>query len=194
MQGLTRAHTRLCIWWHRLGGPQLQRPASSRLAASSPDIDSLLDGLDVPDIEADLADFQAQAGAVFDDAGVAVSFGNDRAAFEAWQQGTVVVDRSHWGRLRLSGPDRQSFLHGQSTADINALQPGSGGDTVLVTPQVSQRSALYEGQSQSQITLYIPHREGNCGQHNRLAWGTHQPCQGEAMQTHPEGPDVYVGS
>lgn len=42
----------------------------------------------------------------------------------------VVADRSHWGRLRLSGEGRLAFLHGQSTADIQALQPGSGCDTV----------------------------------------------------------------
>jgi hypothetical protein len=41
----------------------------------------------------------------------------------------VVVDRSHWGRLRLAGDDRLAFLHGQSTNDINALTPGTGCDT-----------------------------------------------------------------
>lgn len=44
----------------------------------------------------------------------------------------VVADRSHWGRLRLGGEGRLAFLHGQSTADIAALQPGSGCDTVGV--------------------------------------------------------------
>lgn len=45
------------------------------------------------------------------------------------------MDRSHWGRLRLAGDDRLSFLHGQSTNDIQALQPGAGCDTVFVTAQ-----------------------------------------------------------
>ena len=35
----------------------------------------------------------------------------------------------------MSGEDRASFLHGQSTADIGALQPGQGCPTVFVTPQ-----------------------------------------------------------
>lgn len=55
-----------------------------------------------------------------------LSFGedSDRRAAEAWQHGVVLVDRSHWGRLRLSGDGRKEFLHGQTTADINCLQPG----------------------------------------------------------------------
>jgi hypothetical protein len=66
---------------------------------------------------------------------VPVTYGNDRAALEASRDGVAVVDRSHWGRLRLSGPGRAAFLHGQSTNDILALQPGQGCDTVLVTAQ-----------------------------------------------------------
>lgn len=42
----------------------------------------------------------------------------------------MLVDRSHWGRLRLSGEDRLAFLHGQTTNDIQALKPGTGCDTV----------------------------------------------------------------
>lgn len=48
-----------------------------------------------------------------------------------------VAGRSHWGRIRVSGDDRATFLHGQSTADITALSPGEGCDTVFVTAQVS---------------------------------------------------------
>ena len=44
--------------------------------------------------------------------------------------GVVLVDRSHWGRLRVSGADRLKFLHGQSTAHFLGLQPGQGMDTV----------------------------------------------------------------
>ena len=38
----------------------------------------------------------------------------------------MIVDHKHWGRLRVAGEDRLTFLHGQSTADFLALQPGSG--------------------------------------------------------------------
>ncbi|TAD77980.1 MAG: folate-binding protein [Oscillatoriales cyanobacterium] len=80
---------------------------------------------------------QAQMGATHSSAVAAglvpASFGNDGAAIAAARTGVAIVDRSHWHLLRLTGDDRASFLHNQSTADIKALQPGSGTDTVLVT-------------------------------------------------------------
>ena len=54
----------------------------------------------------------------------------DRKAAEALRIGAVLVDRSSWGRLRVSGEDRLRFLHGQSTASFLALQPGQGCETV----------------------------------------------------------------
>ena len=61
---------------------------------------------------------------------VITSFGNDADALKALSDGTVIVDHKHWGRLRVSGEDRLQFLHGQSTADLQALQPGRGCATV----------------------------------------------------------------
>ena len=59
-----------------------------------------------------------------------LSFGNDEEALRAVGSGVVVIDRSHGGRIRLTGDDRLAFLHGQSTADITSLEPGQGTDTV----------------------------------------------------------------
>jgi len=61
------------------------------------------------------------------------SFGNDEAAIEAITVGVAVCDRSHWGRLCLSDADRKTFLHNQTTNNIQPLQPGQGCDTVFVT-------------------------------------------------------------
>lgn len=61
---------------------------------------------------------------------MALSFDNDADALAALASGAVLVDRSHCGRLRLGGEDRQRFLHGQSTANLEALAPGQGCDTV----------------------------------------------------------------
>lgn len=99
------------------------------------DLSSLLDSLDAPEIGADLAAFQAEEGAVFGEEGVPVTFGNDGYALEALEGGVALIDRSHWGRLRLSGPDRLTFLHSQTTADLASLAPGTGADTVFTTPQ-----------------------------------------------------------
>lgn len=59
-----------------------------------------------------------------------MSFGNDAEALGALESGVVIVDRKHWGRLRVAGEDRLAFLHGQSTADFLSMQPGRGCSTV----------------------------------------------------------------
>jgi tRNA-modifying protein YgfZ len=51
----------------------------------------------------------------------------------AARQGVALIDRSHWGRIRVEDRDRQLFLHNQSTNNLNALRPGQGCDTVFVT-------------------------------------------------------------
>ena len=57
-------------------------------------------------------------------------FGNDDEAADALQSGVAVIDRSHWGRLRITGDDHLTFLHGQSTADFTHLKQGEGCETV----------------------------------------------------------------
>jgi tRNA-modifying protein YgfZ len=84
----------------------------------------------------ELRNLQAAAGAVWVEvAGTEVPgrFGNEAAALQAAQTGVAVCDRSHWGRILVSGADRIRFLHNQTTNDFNRLQPGQGCDTVFVT-------------------------------------------------------------
>ncbi len=57
----------------------------------------------------------------------------DIAAMQAVQTGVALYDRSHWGRIQVSGADRMRYLHNQSTNDFYALKPGDGCDTVFVT-------------------------------------------------------------
>lgn len=83
-----------------------------------------------------LRDLQVAAGASFGEvAGVPVpmSFGNEAAALQAVREGVTLYDRSHWGRICVSGGDRVRFLHNQSTNDFNRLQAGQCCDTVFVT-------------------------------------------------------------
>ncbi|DBA96728.1 TPA: hypothetical protein ACH3X1_015569 [Trebouxia sp. C0004] len=91
--------------------------------------------LDVPDIDNDLESYQGQLGAVFNDAGFPMTFDNTQEALEALQTSCCVTDMSNWDRLHISGRDRLTFLHGQSTFDCARAQPGSAFDTVFVTPQ-----------------------------------------------------------
>ncbi|MFS8836320.1 folate-binding protein [Synechococcus sp. WC101] len=53
---------------------------------------------------------------------------------QAAQRGSLLLDRSEWGRLRLQGSPGLDYLHSQSTQDLKALKPGQGADTVFVTP------------------------------------------------------------
>ena len=66
----------------------------------------------------ELRDLQGAAGASWSEvAGVStpMSFGNDAAALQAATEGVALYDRSHWGRLKISGDDRLRFLHIRET-------------------------------------------------------------------------------
>ncbi|MBX2865331.1 MAG: folate-binding protein [Leptolyngbyaceae cyanobacterium MAG.088] len=43
------------------------------------------------------------------------------------------IDRSHWGRIQITGADRLRFLHNQTTNAFELLTPGQGCETVFVT-------------------------------------------------------------
>ena len=79
-------------------------------------------------VQAAQATFETKA-----DLKVPVSFGNDAAALAAARDSVAICDRSHWGRIQVSGGDRLRFLHNQSTNDFERLNPGQGCDTVFVT-------------------------------------------------------------
>lgn len=46
---------------------------------------------------------------------------------------TAFIDRSHWGRIQVTGADRLRFLHNQSTNAFEQLAAGQGCDTVFVS-------------------------------------------------------------
>jgi folate-binding protein YgfZ len=85
----------------------------------------------------ELHDLQAASKATFEELSegvkIPVSFGNDNVALQAARQGVAVCDRTHWGRIQVSGNDRINFLHNQSTNNFQILKPGQGCDTVFVT-------------------------------------------------------------
>ncbi len=60
------------------------------------------------------------------------SYGNDAAALQAVRETVAVCNRSHWGRLTLTGGDRLKFLHNQTTNDFNRLSPGQGCEATVV--------------------------------------------------------------
>ena len=62
--------------------------------------------------------------------GVALTYGNARMAVEATSSAAVLVDRSHWPRIRVTGRDRVPLLQRCSTQDFSNLTTGQGCDTV----------------------------------------------------------------
>jgi tRNA-modifying protein YgfZ len=65
------------------------------------------------------------------------------AAYDASRHGAAFVDRSHRGRIVVSGSERASYLHGLLTNDIVALKPGSGCYTAYLTAQGRMIADLY---------------------------------------------------
>ncbi|MBD2525986.1 folate-binding protein YgfZ [Nostoc sp. FACHB-133] len=57
----------------------------------------------------------------------------DAAAIQAAKVGVAICDRTAWGRIKVAGDDRLTFLHNQSTNNFQILKPGQGCDTVFVT-------------------------------------------------------------
>ncbi|GAC1514014.1 MAG: glycine cleavage T C-terminal barrel domain-containing protein [Gemmatimonadaceae bacterium] len=69
------------------------------------------------------------AGAVVGDVAgrlVPLHYGDATTEYMALREHCVMIDRSHRGRLRLSGPKASEMLTGLVTNDILALQPGHG--------------------------------------------------------------------
>jgi folate-binding protein YgfZ len=114
----------------------------------------------------ELKQIQASAGAVFDDQGVVLDFGDDDRALAAIDRGVALGDRSHWGLLKITGADRLRYLHNQSTNDFEKLKLGQGCDTVFVTSTARTLDlATAYVTDDSVLVLVSPHRQSQL-----LAW------------------------
>ncbi|MFM9912331.1 MAG: YgfZ/GcvT domain-containing protein [Methylophilaceae bacterium] len=69
-------------------------------------------------------EFLAQQGAVLDDTRVAY-FGDAQAELQATASGNIITDLLHLGLLEVGGEDAATFLQGQVTSDIKALNNSS---------------------------------------------------------------------
>ena len=105
------------------------------LRSNELDLDALgldLDALMPTSILGDLEGLQEESGAVFDDDGVPLNFGDADAEAEILRTKVGIVDRSGgWKILRLAGPDAVAALKsaGATGEDIEALmskEPGAG--------------------------------------------------------------------
>jgi folate-binding protein YgfZ len=68
------------------------------------------------------------------DAGVAAHYGDPFAEQRALSGRLGLVDRSHRGVVRITGPDRLSWLHSLTTQDLEHLTPGSTAEALILSP------------------------------------------------------------
>jgi len=69
------------------------------------------------------------------DAGVASHYGDPYAEQRALTRASGQVDRSHRGIVRITGPDRLSWLHSLTTQDLEHLEPGTSAQALVLSPQ-----------------------------------------------------------
>src|SRR5215467_9297798 len=69
------------------------------------------------------------------DAGVAAHYGDPYSEQRALAGRFGVVDRSHRGVLRITGPDRLSWLHSLTTQDLERLAPRAAAEALVLSPQ-----------------------------------------------------------
>lgn len=69
------------------------------------------------------------------DAGVAAHYGDPYAEQRALAGRCGLIDRSHRGVLRITGPDRLSWLHSLTTQDLERLAPGAAAEALILSPQ-----------------------------------------------------------
>ncbi len=60
-----------------------------------------------------------------------VNYGNAAAELGSIRSGTVLADLSHFGLIHFSGDDAQSFLQGQLSCDVRAINPSAGSSAAL---------------------------------------------------------------
>src|SRR5881296_1017993 len=65
------------------------------------------------------------------------------AAYDAARRRAAFIDRSHRGRIVISGADRASYLQGLLTNDVVALKAGEGCYAAYLTPQGRMIADLY---------------------------------------------------
>src|SRR6516164_5929028 len=68
------------------------------------------------------------------DEGVAAHYGDPMGEQRAMTQTQVLVDRSNRGVLRITGPDRLTWLHSLTSQQLEGLAPGSTAQALILSP------------------------------------------------------------
>ncbi|MCW2783867.1 MAG: hypothetical protein JWP74_384 [Marmoricola sp.] len=77
------------------------------------------------------------------DGPVAAHYGSFHGEQRALEAGDGFVDLSHRGVVRISGPDRLTWLHSLTTQFLTGLAPGTPTTSLILSPQGHVEHALY---------------------------------------------------
>jgi folate-binding protein YgfZ len=76
--------------------------------------------------------------------------------YRALRDSAAWVEREDLGRLRLSGHDRRSYLHGLLTNDVESLAPGAGVYAALLTAQGRMISDMHVYEVGDAVVVTLP--------------------------------------
>jgi len=96
-------------------------------------------------ITADLATYQQRLGAELAPDGIPRHYNDLASEYNAALSTAVIMERSHEGRLRMTGKDRLTILHRISTGDLEKLPAGSGRPTIFTNPngRIIDRAVIF---------------------------------------------------
>jgi folate-binding protein YgfZ len=77
------------------------------------------------------------------DAPVAAHYGSFNGEQRTLEEGDGFVDLSHRGVIRISGPDRLTWLHSLTTQHFESLPPGEHTTALVLSPQGHVEHAMY---------------------------------------------------
>jgi len=80
-------------------------------------------------------DINGAVEAEWPDEGVAAHYGDPVREQRAMTEGQVLVDRSNRGVIKITGPDRLSWLHSLTSQHVERLAPGSTKEALVLSPQ-----------------------------------------------------------
>ena len=82
-----------------------------------------------------MLDINGAVEAEWPDEGVAAHYGDPAREQRAMAEGQVLVDRSNRGVVKITGPDRLSWLHSLTSQHVERLTPGSTTEALILSPQ-----------------------------------------------------------
>jgi tRNA-modifying protein YgfZ len=82
-----------------------------------------------------MLDIDGAVEAAWPDEGVAAHYGDPMREQRAMTHGQVLVDRSNRGVVKITGPDRLTWLHSLTSQHLERLAPGSTAEALILSPQ-----------------------------------------------------------